>query len=103
MKLNILSLKKQEYKLIRACYQHCILQWVLRKQMTNQSLRERFGVSEGSSNTISQIITAAVDQGLVKNDPVNFYGVPNILDHPVLAMCNILLSAMLSLSIKYKT
>lgn len=54
---------------IRACYQHCVLQWVLRKQMTNQSLRERFGVSEGSGNTISQIITNAVDQGLVKIDP----------------------------------
>jgi len=54
---------------IRACYQHCVLQWVLRKQMTNQSLRMRFGVSEGSSNTISQIIAAAVEQDLVKNDP----------------------------------
>ena len=54
---------------VRACYQHCVLQWVLRKQMTNQSLRKRFGVSEGSSNTISQIIAAAVEQGLVKNDP----------------------------------
>jgi predicted HTH transcriptional regulator len=54
---------------IRACYQHCVLQWVLRKQMTNQSLRERFGVSDGSANTISQIITSAVEQGLIKNDP----------------------------------
>lgn len=54
---------------IRACYQHCVLQWVMRKQMTNQSLRARFGVSEGSSNAISQVIAAAVDQGLVKNDP----------------------------------
>lgn len=54
---------------IRACYQHCVLQWVLRKQMTNQSLRERFGVSDGSANTISQIITAAAEQGLIKNDP----------------------------------
>ena len=31
---------------VRACYQHCVLQWVLRRQMTNQSLRKRFGVSE---------------------------------------------------------
>ncbi len=54
---------------IRACYQHCVLQWVLRKQMTNQSLRDRFGVSESSGNTISQIITASVEQGLIKNDP----------------------------------
>lgn len=54
---------------VRACYQHCVLQYVLRKQMTNQSLRERFGLPEGSSNTVSQIITATMEQGLVKSDP----------------------------------
>jgi ATP-dependent DNA helicase RecG len=54
---------------VRACYQHCVLQWVLRKKMTNQSLRNRFGLSERSGNTVSQIISAAVEQGLIKNDP----------------------------------
>ncbi len=54
---------------VRACYQHCVLQWVLRKQMTNQSLRERFGLSERSGNTISQIISSAVEQELIKIDP----------------------------------
>jgi predicted HTH transcriptional regulator len=54
---------------VRACYQHCVLQWVLRKKMTNQSLRQRFGVSERSGNSISQIISAAVNQGLIKLDP----------------------------------
>lgn len=54
---------------IRACYQHCVLQWVLRKQMTNQSLRKRFGLSEGSGNTVSQIISATLDQELIKADP----------------------------------
>lgn len=54
---------------VRACFQHCVLQYVLRKQMTNLSLRERFGLPEGSSNTISQIITATMEQGLVKIDP----------------------------------
>lgn len=54
---------------VRACYQHCVLQWVLRKKMTNQTLRDRFGLSERSGNTVSQIISAAVEQGLVKNDP----------------------------------
>lgn len=54
---------------IRACYQHCVLQWVLRKKMTNQSMRERFGLSERSGNTVSQVISAAVEQGLIKNDP----------------------------------
>lgn len=54
---------------VRACYQHCVLQYVLRKQMTNQSLRERFGLPEGSGNSVSQIITATMEQGLIKSDP----------------------------------
>jgi predicted HTH transcriptional regulator len=54
---------------IRACYQHCVLQWVMRSQMTNQSLRERFGLAERSGNSISQIITNALEQKLIKRDP----------------------------------
>lgn len=54
---------------VRACHQHCVLQWVLRKKMTNQSLRERFGLSDRSGNTVSTIISAAAEQGLVKLDP----------------------------------
>ena len=54
---------------IRACYQHCVLQWVLRRQMTNRSLRNRFGISKNSGSKISQIITSAVEQNLIKSDP----------------------------------
>lgn len=54
---------------IRACYQHCALQYVLRKSMTNQTLRERFGLGERNSNTISSIITATMEQGFIKSDP----------------------------------
>lgn len=54
---------------VRACYQHCVLQWVLRRQMSNQSLRERFGLAETSSNTVSQVISTTIEQGLIKNDP----------------------------------
>lgn len=54
---------------VRACYQHCVLQWVLRRQMTNQTLRKRFGLAERSSNTVSQVIGNAVEQGLIKLDP----------------------------------
>lgn len=54
---------------VRACYQHCVLQYVLRKQMSNKSLRQRFGISDKQSNIASSIIAAAVEQGLVKNDP----------------------------------
>lgn len=54
---------------VRACYQHCVLQYVLRKQMTNQSLRERFGLPASAGNTVSPIITATQEQGLIKSDP----------------------------------
>ena len=54
---------------IRACYQHCVLQLVLREQMTNQTLRKRFGLSESSSNTVSQIINGAIEEKLIKPDP----------------------------------
>ena len=54
---------------IRACYQHCALQYVLSRQMTNQSLRERFGLPGKSISTISQVITAAINSELIKLDP----------------------------------
>ncbi len=54
---------------VRACYQHCVLQWVMRKQMTNQSLRNRFGLSAGSSNAVSQIIASAKEKKMIKGDP----------------------------------
>ena len=55
---------------IRACYQHCVLQWVERKPMTNQSLRERFGLAANSTSNISQIIATTVAQGdLIKANP----------------------------------
>jgi hypothetical protein len=39
------------------------------KKMTNQSLRKRFGLSDRSGNTVSQIISAAAEQGLINIDP----------------------------------
>lgn len=54
---------------IRACYQHCCLQRILHRQMTNQSLRERFGLAKGSSNVASQIISQTLEQRLIKVDP----------------------------------
>ena len=53
---------------IRACFQHCALQWVLRHSMTNQTLRDRFGLSEGQSGLASQIISQTMEAGLVKLD-----------------------------------
>jgi len=53
---------------IRACYQHCALKWALGEKMTNQSLRERFGLPERRSATTSQIITATIDAGMIRLD-----------------------------------
>jgi serine/threonine protein kinase len=55
---------------IRACYQHCVLQYLSGKRMSNQSLRERFGLGGKStgSATASQIIAAAKEANLIKPD-----------------------------------
>jgi ATP-dependent DNA helicase RecG len=53
---------------IRACYQHCALKYVMCEKMTNQSLRKRFRLPESRSATISQVISATTEQGLVKMD-----------------------------------
>ena len=53
---------------IRACYQHCCLMYVSNKKMSNQSLRDRFGLSETRVATVSTVISAAKDAGLIKPD-----------------------------------
>jgi ATP-dependent DNA helicase RecG len=54
----------------RACYQHCCLQYVSNRKMSNQSLRERFHLGESSSATVtaSQVIGATKEAGLIKLD-----------------------------------
>ncbi len=55
---------------IRACYQHCALLYVSNDRMSNQSLRNRFGLDESpsSSSTASQVIAATRDAGFIKSD-----------------------------------
>jgi len=53
---------------IRACYQHCALKWVMSERMTNQSLRERFGLPESKSAIASQVIAATIEVGMIKPD-----------------------------------
>lgn len=53
---------------VRACYQHCVLKWVMSERMTNQSLRERFHLPEGKSAVVSQVISAAIEGKLIKLD-----------------------------------
>lgn len=54
---------------VRACYQHCVLRWVMGERMTNLSLRERFQLPETKSASVSQVIAAAIDAGFVRADP----------------------------------
>ncbi len=53
---------------VRACYQHCTLRHVMSERMTNQSLRERFGLPEGKAAVTSQIIAATIEAELIKPD-----------------------------------
>jgi ATP-dependent DNA helicase RecG len=55
---------------IRACYQHCVLRYVMKEKMTNQTLRERFNLSEKKSESISRVIRETVESNLIKlEDP----------------------------------
>ncbi|MBK8870758.1 MAG: putative DNA binding domain-containing protein [Elusimicrobia bacterium] len=53
---------------VRACYQHCVLKWVMSERMTNQSLRERFHLPESKSAIVSQIIALAIEAKAIKPD-----------------------------------
>lgn len=53
---------------VRACYQHAALKRVMRQHMTNKSLRERFGLGDDKSALVSQVIAAAIEEGVVKAD-----------------------------------
>ena len=53
---------------IRACYQHCSLLYVSNQRMSNQTLRERFRLSESQAATVSHIIGATKEAGLIKTD-----------------------------------
>src|SRR4051812_37305451 len=53
---------------VRACYQHCVLKWVMAERMTNLSLRERFHLPESKSAIVSQVISAAIEANSIKPD-----------------------------------
>lgn len=53
---------------VRACYQHCCLLYVSNQRMSHQSLRERFGLSEAKAASVSLVIGAAKEAGLIKAD-----------------------------------
>lgn len=49
-----------------ACYLHACIKHVQGEQLTNSSLRYRFGVKESSSGSISRLIKEAVEHKLIK-------------------------------------
>ena len=49
-----------------ACYLHACIKHVQGEQLTNSSLRERFGVKESSAGSISRLIKEAVELKLIK-------------------------------------
>lgn len=51
---------------VRACYLHACLKWVMREQLTNASLRERFGVDEKNKAAVSRYIREAVEDAMIK-------------------------------------
>jgi ATP-dependent DNA helicase RecG len=52
---------------IRACYLHACLKYVSGEFMTNQSLRERFGIEEHNYSMVSRIISETINAGFIKD------------------------------------
>ena len=50
---------------VRAVYLHACLRWVNRQQMTNATVRERFGLPTNRSQTASRFIRDAISAGLI--------------------------------------
>ena len=67
-RLNDMTQKER----IRACYQHACLQFVSNEEMTNSSVRKRFGIEPQNYATASRIIAETIKAGFVKtSDPEN--------------------------------
>ncbi len=49
-----------------ACYLHCCIKYVQGEQLSNKSLRGRFGLSDSSIASISRLISLAVNKHLIK-------------------------------------
>lgn len=57
---------------IRACYLHACLKYVSGDYMTNQTLRNRFGIEERNYSIASRIIAEGIKSGMIKDyDPDN--------------------------------
>lgn len=62
-----------------ACYLHACIKQVQGEQLTNSSLRIRFGLKETSAGSISRLIKEAVEKELIK--PLEPYTVPRYMKY----------------------
>ena len=53
---------------IRACYQHCCLQYVIGEKMTNESLRKRLDISPENYPIASRIIADTINESFIRLD-----------------------------------
>lgn len=53
---------------VRACYQHACLKYVSNEKMTNQTLRDRFGIENQNYSVASRIIRETLTEKLIKED-----------------------------------
>ena len=51
---------------IQACYMHACIKYLQNEQLTNSSLRARFGLPNTSSGVISRLIKDTISKGLIK-------------------------------------
>jgi len=51
---------------VRACYQHCCLQYVAGGKMTNETLRGRLSIAASNYSIASRIISDTIAAGLIK-------------------------------------
>ena len=62
-----LKMMSREEK-IRACYQHCCMQYVSGNRMTNESLRKRLDIEDHNYTMASKIIADTLAENLIKLD-----------------------------------
>lgn len=53
---------------VRACYQHCCLQYIAGEKMTNESFRSRLNISQTNYSIASRIIAETINENLIKLD-----------------------------------
>lgn len=56
---------------VRACYQHCALMYVTNQRMTNQTLRDRFKITEHNAAIASRIIRDTLEEKFIKPEDEN--------------------------------